>query len=190
MLDLLSANDNRFKQELSKKEYRQSGVDKRSGMYINLLLARLHFRKTIKRFMYTAPPFYYFKDFSAEATEYILDCLTQTKVYTTALEEYRISHMENVISELKSKKCFPQIPVRLVTHSSELEIKEIEEFAGLQNSEAQKVESVWQSVMQEYLLLSHDSKLYKAIHSNHYIHLTDIDLVREIINEDLRKKDL
>ena len=183
LLDPLSANDNRFKYELSKRTYKKSGVDKRSGLYINLVLARLHLGKIIKRFMSEAPPFYYFNDYSIEATDYILNCLTQPKVYTTALEEYRYSHNENIISGLKNKNDFPEIPVQLITHSSELAIKEIEEFGGLQHNEAQKIESIWQNIMQEYLLLCNDSKLYVATNSSHYIHLTDFNLISKVINK-------
>ena len=180
LLDPLSANDNRFKRELSKRVYKKSGVDKRSGLYINLVLARLHLGKIIKGFMREAPPFYYFNGFSAEAADYILNCLTQPKVYATALEEYRNSHSEDAISGLKSKNGFPQIPVRLITHSSGLAIKEIEEFGGLRYDEAQKIENIWQNIMQDYLLLSDYSELYEAKNSSHYIHLTDLDLISEV----------
>ena len=185
LLDPLSANDNRFKSELSKREYKKSGVDKRSGLYINLILARLHLGKTIKGFMREAPPFYYFNDFSADATEYILNCLTQPKVYTTALEESQNSHNADIISELKSQNSFPQIPIRLITHSSELETKEIMEFGGLQYEEAQKIESIWQKIMQDYLLFSNDAELYEAKNSSHYIHLTDLDLISEVVSKNI-----
>ena len=48
-----------------------------------------------------------FNDFSAEVTQYILNCLTQPKVYTTKLEEYGNSRKEEVIAELKSRDGFP-----------------------------------------------------------------------------------
>ena len=181
LLDPLSADDNRFKRELTKKEYQKSGVNKNAGLYINLALARLHVGNTIRKFMREAPPFYYFKDFSAEATEYILNHLTQPNVYTTALAEYRLAHKEDVTAELKSKTGFPQIPVRLITHASELEIKEIMEFGGLRYEEAEKVETLWQSMMREYLSFSGDAKPYEAKHSSHYIHLTDLELIGEVI---------
>lgn len=185
LLDPLSASDNRFKRELSKKEYEKSGVDKRRGLRLNLMLARLGLGSAIKKFMKNAPPFYYYKDFSPEAAEYILSCLTQPKVYRAALEEYEMSHRDDIISELKSKAGFPQIPIRLVTHSSQMAVKEIMEFGGLHDNEGEKIENIWQSVMRKYLGLSDDSKLYEAARSSHYIHLTDTDLVCEILNEDI-----
>ena len=54
--------------------------------------------------MREATPFYYFKYFSAEEAEYILNHLTQPNVYTTALAEYRLARKEDATTELKSKK--------------------------------------------------------------------------------------
>lgn len=182
LLDPLSAGDNRFRTELSKREYKKSGVNKSGGLYINLILARLHLGGLIKSFMRQAPPFYYFKDFSKNAENYILNCLTQPKVYKTAIEEYEISHREENISQLKTKEGFPQIPIGLITHSSEKEMQEIMQFGGLQYEEAQKIEKIWQSIMQEYLEFSSKSRLWQADNSSHYIHLTDLEMVCEAID--------
>ncbi len=184
LLDPLSADEGRFRRELSKQEYQKSGVDKRSGLIINRMLARLHMGGVIKRFMRSAPPFYYFDGFSAEASEYILHCLTLPKVYTTALEEYRLAHEEALVGSLQTGEGFPPIPIRLITHASDRAVEEIERFGGLGHAQAQKVETIWQDVMREYLTFSPNAQLFEAKQSSHYIHLTDLELVCKAVEQE------
>ena len=69
LLDPLSANDNDFKEKLSEKEYKSSGVDKSSSFRTMQTLAKLHLGGITKRIMKSAPPFYYYHDFSKEETK-------------------------------------------------------------------------------------------------------------------------
>jgi hypothetical protein len=131
--------------------------------------------------MRKAPPFYYYDQFSPEAKKYILDELRKAELHDAALEEYRLAHEEKEICQLKEKGDFPQIPIVLITHGSEFEIKEIMEFGQTTKEFAVKVEDLWQSLMQEYLTFSDQSILLRANNSGHYIHLTDFEVIMQAL---------
>jgi hypothetical protein len=135
----------------------------------------------IKLIMRKAPPFYYYDQFSPEAKKYILDELTKAELHDVALEEYRLAHEEKEICQLKEKGDFPKIPIVLITHESEFEIKEIMEFGQTTKEFAVKVEELWQSLMQEYLTFSDQSILLRANNSGHYIHLTDFEVIKQAL---------
>lgn len=185
LLDPLSAGDDRFCKELTAEEFRKSGVDKTAGLKINLLLAKLHLGCFIRSMMRKAPPFYYYDGFLEEEKKYILDALTKSRLYQTALAEYQLSHEEEQISDLKEKAEFPDIPIILITHNSETEIGEICAFGGASREQAEKIEKLWQQLMKEYLNFSTESRYECAVKSSHYIHLTDMELVCRLTeNED------
>jgi hypothetical protein len=183
LLDPLSANDNKAKELLTSKEYAGSGFDKTSSFKIAFALTKLGlgflFRPLLKR----SPPFYYYKDFSKEATDYILSSLTKPHHYKTAMMEYEISHLEDKITHLKTKDGFPDIPLILITHTSEIMIEEIMHFGGSDRATAEKVENVWQDLMREYLTLSSKSKYVQAKNSGHYIHLTEFPVLEQALAE-------
>lgn len=187
LLDPLSAYDNDFKTLLTSVEYKRSGVDKTGGFKLGYILSRLHLGFIIKKIMKTAPPFYYYKDFSNEETKYILSTLTKPTFYKTAMEEYRLAHREEEISGLKEKKDFPDIPIYLITHTSKMAIREIIEFGGLDEVGAKKVEEIWHELMKAYLALSHHSYFTQAKHSTHYIHLTELDVVCDTLERIYKK---
>lgn len=181
LLDPLSANDNYFKQALSRREYQKGGVDKSSALYIQYALSRLHMGGVIKKMMRQAPPFYYFNGFSEETSEYILNSYTKPMLYKTAIEENRLAHDDSVVASLKSGEGFPQLPIYLITHNSEIAVREIVEFGGLTAAEAGKVETIWQNLMKEYLSFSDRFHYIQAEHSSHYIHLTDTELLCQVV---------
>lgn len=181
LLDPLSPRDNEFRVRLTRSEFPKSGVDKTGGLRLNLLLARLHLGRLLRRIMRTAPPFYYYDGFSEEETKYILAAISRPQTYETALREYAAAHDERLLGELAPPEGFPPIPVILITHDSEIEKREICQFGGASEEEAQKIETVWQELMGEYLSYSPDNTHLRAEHSSHYIHLTDPELVCEVL---------
>lgn len=140
-------------------------------------LADLHLGFLIKMFMKKAPPFYYYKSFSKKAADYILSEITEPSFYTAALEEYRLSHIEQYTLPLKEKLCFPNIPLVLITHTGAFSIKETMEFGRTDEEFAARVEELWQSMMKEYLSFSKISKYAQAKNSGHFIHLTEPELI-------------
>ena len=179
LLDPLSARDALFQERLTKAEYKKSGVDKTLGLKINLVLAKLHLGGIIKKMMRQAPPFYYYKNFAAEEEAYILDCLTKPSVYRTALSEYQYAHEPDCVEELLQRGSFPNVPICLITHSSEISVGEIMLFGNTDRGLAQKVEDLWQEIMKDYLRYSDHASWCQAQNSSHYIHLTDAELIRE-----------
>lgn len=179
LLDPLSANDNRYKEVFTPKEQKLSGFDKSANLVIMKRLADLHMGFLIKALMKNAPPFYYYRDFSKDAADYILNSLTKSSFHSSALEEYRLAHTEQYTRPLAEKSDFPNIPLALVTHSSEFSIKEIMEFGHTSLEFAEKVEQLWQSLMKEYLQLSSVNKYIQANSSGHFIHLSEPQLIDE-----------
>jgi len=183
LLDPLSANDNSFKTLLTPEELNKSGVDKFSNLGILEKLAKLHLGFLIKAMMKSAPPFYYYREFSDDAKEYILASLTKPLTFRTAIKEYQFAHDENKIASLKSSEGFPNIPLVLITHTSELAIKEIMEFGRASQEQANKVENIWQCLMKEHLVFSKKSQFIQASHSSHYIHLSEPELVLDALKQ-------
>jgi pimeloyl-ACP methyl ester carboxylesterase len=183
LLDPLSANDSHFHTLLTEKEFAQSGVDKTKGLKIGALLCSIGLGPVLKPILKKGIPFYYYDNFVEEAKEYILYCLTKAKHYRTALEEYRISHLYSEIDHLKSKEGFPDIPITLITHSSNIYIEEIMKYGRSSREIAEKVEKIWQEIMKEYLNFSNNTKWIEAKKSSHFMHLTEPELVKDSIYE-------
>lgn len=68
-------------------------------------------------------------------------------------------------------------PLTLVTHESQLSIREIQQFGGATQEQAEKIETLWQEIMGAYLTCAGNGEWIRAEHSSHYIHLTDSDLI-------------
>lgn len=179
-VDPLSANDNIYKTVFqTAEEQKKSGFNKSENFVIMRKMAACHLGFVVKLVMRKAPPFYYYERFSPEAKKYILNELTKVSFHDTSLEEYRLAHDEKEIHKLKEKGNFPQIPIVLITHGSDFEIKEIMEFGMTTKEFATKVEELWQSLMQEYLAFSKNSLWLRATNSGHYIHLTDFEVIEK-----------
>jgi len=179
LIDPLSANDNKYKTLLTPEEQKKSGFDKTSSLLIMNKLAKRHLGFLIKLIMKKAPPFYYYKGFSRDASDYILSSQTKSALYSSALEEYRLAHEEEIVEPLKEKHDFPDIPLVLITHTSEFSVNEIVEFGRTNVELATKVEEIWQSLMKECLAFSSKTKYIQAKNSGHYIHLTEPDLIHD-----------
>ena len=177
LLDPLSPEDYRFRMELTEEEFRKSGVDKTAGLRLNLRLTKLHLGWLVRRTMRTAPPFYYCNGFSKAETAEILSGIGKPQTYQTALAEYAAAHDMKQLVGLLDKESMLNIPVILVTHNSDIAEKEIREFGGASETQANKIEALWQEVMQAYLPCTPGGTLIPAENSSHYIHLTDPELV-------------
>ncbi len=183
LLDPLSASDNEFKEKLSVEEYKKSGVDKILNFKIMYRLARLKLGFITKAMLKKAPPFYYYHSFTKEETEDILNCVKNPVHAQTVIEEYELAHMDENIKHLQSKGQFPDIPLILVTHASNLAIQENMLFGNNTKEFAEKVENMWQQIMKEYLTFSTASQWISATKSTHYIHLTEPELVEDLVSK-------
>lgn len=179
LIEPLSVRDYIFKEQLTEKEYAQSGIDKSRNLLIFEKLSRLRLGWIVKKMMNNAPPLYYAK-FPEKDMEIILDSYTNITHLRTSYQEYYNAHVMDNISELMDKNDFPDIPLTLITHSSEIAIEESIKFGNNSRDFAIKIENMWQDVMKDYLCFSKKARHVQAEHSGHYIHLTEPEL---IINE-------
>ena len=182
LIDPLSVHDGSFRTEFpTAAEQRKSGFDKSANLVIMHRLAKLHLGFIIKAVLKKAPPFFYYDGFTEDERTYILSSLTNPALYTSALEEYRLAHDENELSDIISPDGFPDIPLILITHTSEFSVKEIMEFGNTDKAFADHVESFWQSLMKEYLAYSPQSVHIQAANSGHFIHLTEPALIADAL---------
>lgn len=131
--------------------------------------------------MSQAPPFYY-AGFSEEQKEDILNSLVNITHLSTCREEYRLAHDDEALRNMVSKDKYPDIPIILVTHSSEEAILENMEFGRNSRSFAVRIEQLWQEIMKVYLDYSERAIWVQAKKSTHYIHLTEPELIIESVN--------
>ena len=181
LLDPLSIEDNRFKMELTARELKKSGTDKSKNFIILEMLTKLGLKGVVKKIMSQAPPFYY-AGFSEEQKEDILNSLVNITHLNTCREEYRLAHDDEALRNMVSKDKYPDIPIILVTHSSEEAILENMEFGRNSRSFAVRIEQLWQEIMKVYLDYSERAIWMQAKKSTHYIHLTEPELIIESVN--------
>ena len=176
LIDPLSAKDFLFKEQLTKKEYVQSGVDKSQNLLIMEKLTRFGMGWLVRKIMKNAPPLYY-AEFSHEDANAILNCYTNRVHLKTCYQEYICAHEKENLQGLMEKGDFPDIPLTLITHSFESAIEESIKFGNNSLEFATRIENMWQSIMKEYLGFSKKAMYYQADHSGHYIHLTEPELI-------------
>ncbi|WP_455539328.1 alpha/beta fold hydrolase [Terrisporobacter sp.] len=174
LLDPLSANDNKFKEELSEEEYMKSGIDKSSNFKMMCNLP--------KEALKNLPPFCYYKNFTPKCENNILNSMIKENHWQTALDEYIESHKEENLQDLKEKDNFPNVPLVLITHTSDLAIEENIAFGQNSREFATKIETMWQNLMKEYLSFSNKSYFIQANHSSHYIHLSEVNLIHKAVD--------
>lgn len=175
-IDPLSAKDYIFKEQLTEKEYAQSGVDKSRNLLIMEKLAKFKLGWLTRKMMSNAPPLYY-AEFSKEEADVILNSYTKREHLKTCYQEYLCAHEKENLQGLTEKGDFPDIPLTLITHSSEFAIEESMKFGNNTRKFASKIEDMWQSIMKEYLNFSNNSTYLQAKHSGHYIHLTEPEII-------------
>lgn len=175
-IDPLSARDFVFKEQLTKKEYAQSGVDKSQNLLILEKLATFRLGWLSRKMMKIAPPLYY-AEFSKADEDSILNSYTKREHLKTCYREYLCAHKKENIQGLMEKGDFPNIPLTLITHSSEFAIEESMKFGNNSCEFATRIEDMWQNIMKEYLGFSKEAKYLQAKHSGHYIHLTEPELI-------------
>ncbi len=176
LVDPLSKTDVRFKKELTPKELKQSGADKSKNFDILRMMAKLGLKGLIKKAMCQAPPFYY-AQFTEEQRIDILNSFVNITNLDTCREEYRLSHEDSVLNKMVSKEDYPDIPIVLITHSSEEAIRENMEFGRNDRSFAIRVEELWQDIMKDYMDYSENATWMQADRSTHYIHLTQPGII-------------
>ncbi|MEA4889900.1 MAG: alpha/beta hydrolase [Clostridiaceae bacterium] len=184
LIDPATPFDNEFKEKLSTAEYKKSGVDKTMTLKIGIMTTSLGLGFAFKPLLKKSPPFCYY-EFSDEAKDYMLGALCKKSTYKTALAEYEFAHnkndTQNILEAIKNS-VLQDLPIILLTHSSDFYIKELKHFANLDLQTAQKIEFLWQEIMKRCLSLSSHTKHIIAPNSGHYIQLTDYKILRKSID--------
>ncbi|MEQ8156266.1 MAG: alpha/beta hydrolase [Clostridiaceae bacterium] len=184
LLDPATPFDNIFKEKLTDEEYKKSGVDKTISYKIGLVITSLGLGFAIKPLLKKAPPFFYYK-FSEPAKKYILAALSRKNTYKTALAEYESTHndvdTEDIVNAIDNS-LMGNIPIKIITHSSDLYIEELKYYGNMGEQTAKKVENLWQDIMKRYLHLSSNTEHITSPNSGHFIHLTDFEVLKNTVD--------
>ena len=183
LLDPATPFDNEFKEFLTAEEYKKSGVDKTASLKMIQIITSFGLGFALKPLFIKAPPFYYY-DFTNESKSYLLQALCKNSTYKTALEEYHFAYDEmytnNIVNAINNSS-LEHVKIKIITHSSEFYVKELEHYGNLDTHTSEKIESIWQDLMKRYLSLSDDSEHITAPNSGHYIHLTDLEVLLKVV---------
>lgn len=181
LLDPATPFDSEFKSRLTPEEYQISGVDKTKMNESALKMLSLHLGWVFKLLMKGMPPFKYYT-FQPEAKSYLLSALCSKSTYATSIAEYlSAQNQDNTRDIVKAIEdtALGSLPVRAITHSGEVLIREY--YTQRQLEKAQKIEDIWQEIMKRYLCLSNNATHQIAPNSGHYIHLTDTEVVKKAV---------
>ncbi len=181
LTDPLSPRDSEFRTMLTEKEYVQSGVDKSKNILIMKRMSRMGLGFLVRKIMKNAPPICYSEHFTREDIKSILKSYTKIKHLRNSYSEYEFSHVEENVKELADAASFPELPIMLITHDSEIAIAESMEYGGNSREFAEKIEKMWQDMMKGYLDFSSNSRHCIAEGCGHYIHLQNPDFLSEKI---------
>jgi pimeloyl-ACP methyl ester carboxylesterase len=181
LVDPVSPDNVRFRKELSKQEFQKSGVDKSLNLKIGYFLCSLGLGRLFKPLLKKSPPFYYYNEFSKEAEEYILKHLTNKNMYKTSIKEYSFIENDKILKNLEIIPESIHIPLYLICHTPEIMKKEIEYYGNTDNKTSTKIENLWVEIMREYLKLFNKSNFIQARNSGHSIHLTDPEIIWNVI---------
>lgn len=183
LLDPATPFDYEFAEKLTEQEYKKSGVDKTTSMKTCKSLLSFGLGFALKPLFMKAPPFCYY-NFSDSAQKYLLKSLCKKDTYITALNEYEHTHNENDTKDIVNAidtTILKNIPMKLITHSSNVYINELQHFGKMDKITAQKIEALWQDIMQRYMSISSASEHITAANSGHFIHLTDYEVLQSAV---------
>lgn len=177
-IDPLSPDNGRFRRELAPRVYKKSGVDKARALRLFYALSWTGILRLLKPLVTKGQPFvYYGKGFSREGKELVWKNMLLPKLYKTSIQEYRLSQRSATPNPFEDAGPFPEIPIKVLYHSSTSVVDEIVKHGGLEVEDARKVEMLWEELAKEHLKLSSKSEWIVATGSNHHIHLQAHDLV-------------
>jgi len=183
LIDPASPDNERFRKQLPPSVFRKSGVDKVQGLKILMWFNGFGFTRLLKR--------YVLKSYSpgdklqvpAETLNILWHHMLLPQTPRVAFAEYLQLQKQGSLLNLKSSDGFPQVPLRVITHSSEKMVDQIVRHGGLSVDEARQVESLWQELNRAHMLLAPDSRLVIAEWSGHNIHLDEPELVVRTVLE-------
>ncbi len=190
LIDPMSPDDVRFRQELPPRVYKRSAVDKSGFLKMQGWVSGFGFLRLMKPFLLKSPRFEPFRTLRRDAFRAFWNNLLTPKTPQTALNEYIQAHDPRNMVDLKNSGSFPAVPLRVLVHNSIAMRDTIVRIADLSRDEADKVENLWQELMRAYGGLSPRGRIVEAETGSHFIHLTQPDMVvrniLEIVQESAR----
>jgi pimeloyl-ACP methyl ester carboxylesterase len=183
LIDPVSPDNDRFRKELPSPVFQRSGVDKVRALRILTWLNGFGFTRLMKSAVLKS----YWRNGKNMVPPETLDILWHHVLLPhgpkTAFAEYL--HLQNQVAreDLKSSHGFPQVPLKVITHSSERMIEQIARYGRLTAEHARMVETLWQELIRAHLELSPQSSLIVAEGSDHNVHLDEPQLVIRTILE-------
>jgi pimeloyl-ACP methyl ester carboxylesterase len=102
-------------------------------------------------------------------------------MYKTLIKEYSFIENDKILKNLEIIPESIHVPLYLICHTPEIMKKEIEYYGNTDNKTSTKIENLWVEIMREYLKLSNKSNFIQARNSGHSIHLTDPEIIWNVI---------
>ena len=177
LIDPMSPDHVRFRQELLPRVYSKSGVDKTNLLKIQGWLSGIGFLRLMKPFLLKSPQFAAYHSLDRKAFRAVWNNLLTPKTAHTALNEYVQSHDPRNMVDLKNSGSFPVVPLRVLVHHAEKMRDAIMRLGDLSRDEADKVENLWQDLMRAHAALSPKGKVIACETASHLIHLANPDVV-------------
>jgi pimeloyl-ACP methyl ester carboxylesterase len=177
LIDPVSPDDVRFRQELLPRVYKKSGVDKARFLKLQGWLSGFGFLRLMKPFLLRSPQFAPYRLLHRNAFRAFWNNLLTPKTPQATLNEYIQAHDPRNIVDLKNSGSFPAVPLRVLVHNADKMRDALVRFGALSRDEADKVENLWQELMRAHGALSPRGKIVMTETGSHLIHLTQPDIV-------------
>jgi pimeloyl-ACP methyl ester carboxylesterase len=183
LLDPVSTDDVRFRQELLPRVYKRSGVDESASLRLKGYLSGFGFLRLVKPFILKSPRFATIRTLPKKTLQVYWNNLLAPKTTQAALNEYAQSHDPRNIVDLKNSGAFPPVPLTVLVHNPEKMRDDIMMRSNLSREEAGKVDQLRQELMRSHASLSPLGTIVQAETGNHSIHLAQPEFVVQIIND-------
>ena len=177
LVDPVSPDVVRFKQELLPRVYKRSGIDKTKTLRMQGWLSGFGFLRLMRPFLLKSPRFAPFRTLSTEAFKACWHNFLAPKTSQAALNEYLQARDPRNIVDLKNSGSVPSVPLRVLVHDAEIMRNAIMRHGDLSRDDADKVENIWQDLMRAYSALSSKGTIVQTSSGSHLIHLTQPDVV-------------
>lgn len=183
LIDPVSPDNERFRKELPPAVFQKSGVDKVRGLKLLMWFNGFGFTRLLKRVVLKS----YSPDgklqVPAETLNVLWHHMLLPQTPRIAFAEYLQLQKQGSLVNLKASDGFPQVPLRVITHSSEKMVDQIVRYGGLSADAARQVETLWQELIRAHTGLAPGSRLVIAEGSGHNIHLDEPELVVKTVLE-------
>jgi pimeloyl-ACP methyl ester carboxylesterase len=187
LVDPMSPDHTRFRQELIPRVYKKSGIDKSSFLKMQGWLSGFGFLRLMRPYLLKTHQLEHCRSLPPNAFHAVWNNFINPKTSQTALNEYIQTHDPRNMVDLKNSGDFPAVPLRVLVHHGNTMRDTIIRLGDLSRDDADKVENLWQELMRAHGSLSPQGKIVATETGSHFIHLTQpgavIRNVLEVVQE-------